>query len=528
MKRKNMKAHDRLPIYYDPISRRMFLRGLGAALSIPFLPSLIPYAEAQTVNDFYYIFAQIDSGRAELGWYPYKGTRPSAVAGFSGVKATSLANISGTLGLGNYLRNTFNDLRGKINIIQGIDAPFCNNTHGVPIYTGGGRNETGDVRYALWSIDSILAASSKVYPTAPKLRVLRLEPKVGGSSISYAGKNQGEVAYGKTVTEVWNLVKSLMTPTTGGPATDVNAGKQKLLVDRFLAEYKTVVNSGQVSGEDKNLIQNVVDHLSDLQKKVGTPTTPPSGGALAACGVDAAVNFTNNDDFNNRLIEIMTLAMACGVTRVGSYHLNWESCMDSNVAISESVYHDPGVHTCHASRSDFDRVANWWNKGLEKYAYMIRRMDQFGLLDRSMIMCAGEFSSSTAGHHGHDMPILTAGTLGGKFQTGQWIDFRTATELNIWAFGGIVRDSAGNYVNDVYETRYGGRHFRELMNSVFAAAGVPPTEYIKGYSDGFGSFNCQAGNTACNAFEDVTTELAKYYKTYTQSPTATLPYLYKG
>jgi len=531
MKKPSMKAHERLPIYYDPVSRRMFLRGLGAALAVPFMPSLMSRAEAQTMgSDLYFIFSQIGSGRNELGWYPYQGTRPAAVAGFTNVKAMPLANITGTLGISAYLRNTFNDLRGKINLVQGIDAPFCNNTHDVHIYTGGGRNESDDSHYSLWSVDSILAASSKVYPTTPKLRVLRLNPKVGGSTVFHAGKNSGEAAYGKTVTEVWTLIKGLMTPSTGGgPAVDVGAAKQKLLVDRFLAEYKAVVNSTQVSGEDKNLMQNVVDHLSDLQKKVGVPSAPPPTGTAPACGVEPAVNFANNDEFNARLIEIMTLAMACGITRVGTYELNWQATVDTNLAVSESTYHDPGVHTCHVDRNDFDKISGFWNKALEKYAYMVQRMDQFGLLNKSMIMFTSEFSSSCEGHHGHDLPILTAGTLGDKFETGQWIDFRTTTGLkDCNAVNGIARQGNGNYVSGVSAGRSGGRHFRELMNSIFAAAGVPPTEYIKGGGTGFGAYDCRAGNGACTAGESVITALNNYYKTYTAAPTATLPYLYKG
>src|SRR6185503_4841334 len=152
----------------------------------------------------------------------------------------------------------------------------------------------------------------------------------------------------------------------------------------------------------------------------------------------------------------------------------------------------------------------FWNHMLKHWGYMVRKFDEVGLLDKSCLVFTSDYSSSTDGHHGADMPLLTAGTLGGKLRAGEWIDFRN---LNA-----PLRESAN-------VKRYGGRRINELWISLFAAAGLSAAEYERMGVSGFGEYECLLNAEArCSA--DMVKSLVGYYDTYSQPRSATLNHLF--
>jgi hypothetical protein len=535
------KRHEALPLTADPFSRRMFLQGAGSLLAIPFLPSLA-YAQAST--DKYFIFAATHSGRNAGQWYPTQALTPATVA--TGVKAQKLSTINGALG--NTLGTSFDDLRDKINLIQGIDTNHSVGHTGTP-YTCAGFTKSqadGNPVYDSFensrSVDQILARSPAVYGSAPSIRSLSIAPKVGGASAhSFYGKNtQGIVqampAVGKSVTEVWNYVKNFMAPgaVTVPPVGSIDKAlaKKKYLVDQFLNEIKSVANGSKISAADKQQLDNYTTHLFQFQQSL-----PAQGGgspSSVACNQPASImDSIDNTVMNDRIIDIMTLAMACGVTKVAMYDLNSDACWSPTGSV-ENLYHNEQqgtpVHTCHQAGNANSLVLSWWQYQASLFAKMVRRMGQLGLLDKSFMMFTSDISSSTQSHHSTDMPVITAGGLNGKINTGDYIDYRSATKL--LDFNWSVTQGGG-FVNKSMPF-YGGRLMNELFQSVFAAAGVQKSEYEENGKSGYGSFTCNtrvAGE--CGAIQSDTNLIYYTNQYYTNTypaaqKTGTLPYFYKG
>lgn len=534
IKKSNSSLHEKLPLIHDPISRRMMIRGLGASMAIPFLPSLMPKAFAQTAPNPVFVFAQSTHGGWQGSWFPH-GVSLTAVPGMANVRAAKLASIPGTT-LGRVFGTHLNDLRNKVNIFQGLDFLSITNHDHQP-YTGSQRNHfqdgnpknfTPDFPY---TIDVLLSQSSKIYPTAPKIPVLRLSPRGGGEfPISINGASGGEANYidpqGATLTGAWNYLKGHFSAApAGGTPTEI---QRRFLVDKVLAEFRSIVNSPSLSSSDKVSLQNYTDHLTDVQRSMQSTTSP---GQAMCTSLAQPAETTNNDEFNARLIDMMVLALACGVTRIATYELNWDGCAVASGGVD--FHGDNGVHNCHQS-SGYENVATWTSNFVKHWATIARKMDQHGLLDRGILTYVSDMASSVPNHHGCDMPVLTAGSLGGKLRTGELISYHNLQQ-GIGDVGGILSRYDLTKVTNGNIKMYGGRKWSELLVSVFSAAGLAPADYQRnGLGFGTGTCNIPTGAQAgqCGGRDSDTWlhyAMTQYYKNVYKEPlNSNLPYFYIG
>jgi hypothetical protein len=520
--------HARLPIVYDSLSRRMFLRGFGAGLAIPFLPSLLNRAEAQTATSSQrFVFTQATHGRWPGNWYP--NGAPMTDVG-PNVRTSKLANLQY---LGRTFGNDFDDIKAKMNIIQGIDY-MCTSGHDNVPYSAAMQlhYKDGDPRNFTplnpYTVDVVLAKSSIVYPTPPKIPVLRLNPMSGGSwsidGLNADGLANYLPAYGSTLTDTFNYLQGSIS-SNSTPAGQASSNRRSFLIDKVLGQFKSVANSTQVSKQDKVSLQNFVDHLTDVQRDLASASSAPA----VTCTLPAAQETTDDKTFNQRLIDMMVIALSCGATKIATYNFNWEHC----AALSGGVdYHgDTGVHSC-SSGAGYDNVLKWTKSFVSYYGYMVRQMQAHGILDDSVVVFMNDMGSSMPNHHGSDLPILTAGSLGGKLRTGEFISYFNRSKL-LGDLGGTIASIDGAQVDGSYPL-YGGRRLNEFFISLFRAAGMSPDEYQRGGQPGFGTPFCTdlLGPGTCgdiNSDTKVTAATTLYYKNdYKEPLDTTLPYFYLG
>jgi hypothetical protein len=527
-KKPQIKEHARLPIVYDPISRRMFLRGFGAGLAIPFLPSLLNRAEAQTSSSQRFVFTQATHGRWPGNWYPNGAPMTDVGTNVRSTKLSSLQNLGATFG------NDFDDIKAKMNIVQGIDYMCASGHDNVP-YSAGLllHYKDGDPRNFTplnpYTIDTVLAKSSKVYPTPPKIPVLRLNPLIGGNSWSIDGLDSNGFAnylpaYGSTLTDTFNYLQGSISAGSA-PAGQASANRRSFLIDRVLGQFKSVTNSTQVSTQDKVSLQNFVDHLTDVQRDRASSASAPA----LACSLPSAQETTDDKIFNQRLIDMMVIALACGATKIATYNFNWEHCASLSGGVD--FHGDTGVHQC-GSGAGYDNVLKWTKSFVSYYGYMVRQMQAHGILDDSVVVFMNDMGSSRPNHHGSDLPILTAGSLGGKLRTGELISFFNKGKL-LGDLGGTIASIDGTQADGSYQI-YGGRRLNELFISLFRAAGMTSSEYQRDGRAGFGTPFCSdlLGPMTCGNIDSdthVSAATALYYQNdYKESLDTTLPYLYLG
>ncbi|MES2854791.1 MAG: DUF1552 domain-containing protein, partial [Bdellovibrionota bacterium] len=488
------KAHSKLPIVYDPISRRMFLRTAGAALAIPYLPSLLPRAEAAEALPCI-VLTGATHGRWQGSWYPNGVALPSVG---TNVRATKLSNI--TTGLGPVFGRDFDSLRNKMNIIQGLDFMSASQ-HDSQVYTASHRShfKDGDVRNFIpvfpYTADVVLAKSSRFYTSRPKLDVLRLSPRNfdrpgfegvrGIDGLLANGQANYLPVFGDTLLRTANYLNSFFSGGTSptGPAPDVI--QRRFLVDRVLSEFKTVLGSSQISAKDKTALQNYTDHLTDVQRDLATTSAP--GPALTCSPFTSPGETADNDVFNQRLIDMMVLALTCGITRIATYDLNWMACASTTGSVD--FHSTVGVHAC-SRPSGFDNMVNWNRYQMKNWRYIVTKMDQQGILDNSLVLFANEMSSSTPNHHGNDIPVLTAGSLGGKFRTGEFISYFNMSKRLATAQGEVFKIVNADGTTSPSWNYYGGRRWNEMLVSMFKALGLNPADYERDGKTGFGAASC--------------------------------------
>ena len=524
-KKSELLTNDRLPVVFDQVSRRMFIRGLGSALAIPFLPSLASRAFAQTTQEKYFIFMNVTHGRSLVVWNPFDLNQTLVAPNVRVQKLNTFTN-----GFGATIGTRFNDIQSKLSIIQGLDTSGLSDHYWFPWSASPSRFANSAVDFNVpqfgYSIDQVLAQSNKVYANTPKVPVLRIDPREGLHTYSFLGRDANGRAIragaeGKTVLGTWQAVSQYVNPATGADSLTL-AAKKKFLVDQFLGETKKVMSSPELSANDKSLLGNFVDQLNDVQKRVGTEQPTPTNPQCATTPQTGET--ADNVAFNRRLMDIMALAMACGVTKVGTYHLNWASCMDPSLNLGSRV--QPSVHDTihHGADSGAADMIKYWQCALDHYGYMVRKMNQIGLLDNSVVVFTSDFSSSTRGHHGIDLPVITAGGLGGKLATGDFISYYDQTN-------GYLENTAGMVpgVGNKSAKLYAGRRYNEFLVSIMAAAGLTPADYERDGAKGFGSYECT--HAGCGGGEGgLNGKMLAYQASgaYNDNRNATLPYFLKS
>ena len=456
------------------VSRRMFLRGAGGImLGIPTLSSLLTKdARSQEVLvPIRYVQWITDHGQYKDRFWPAAPTVEVA----PGVKARRLSEIAGPLS--QVLDATFDPIRNKVNLIRGLDLMVSKFFHNAcaPTCASWPRNDD-HIPFFAHSIDSILETSTKVYPTPSRVPALRLTPGVNSGykwgSFSWTTRNGKPFklpAYDSTQT----AFEAVFAGATGGaPQVDPVIAQRKRLTDQVIDDYRRVVGGRTLSSADKQLLTDYMDLLAELQTRM--QIEPPK------CTPPQQLAQSDFDVLHKNAVDIVVAALLCGATRVVAYHCYQGSPKDYN----EETFHA----WAHDDASKHAPMQNWRYR---QFAHLVSRMDSITdingrtLLDNSLVYCGNELSDPGHGNsHLQGMPILTAGSAGGKLVTGEYID-------------------------------YGARLMNNLLVTFFNVMGLAPADYERNGVAGFGDYE---GNRAASYAAYVTTEARR-------SP---LPYLYRG
>jgi hypothetical protein len=435
------------------VSRRMFLQGAGGfLLSIPTLSSLLSkparvQAQAST-TPVRYVQWITDHGQFDQNFWPAAQFAPSDEA-VPGVKARALSSISGRMSL--VLGEDFDGLRAKMNLIRGLDLMVTPTFHNACVPTcASWPREDNHIPTFSYSVDSILESSSKVYPTPARVAALRMTP---GVSSSY---KWGSFCWTTREGKPFKLPAhssseaALNAVFTGGAGSPVQSARLRL-TDQVLEDYRNVSGSRAIGAADKQQLSHYMDLLADLQNRMKTDT--------AACTKPAQAQETDFNVLHQNGTDIAVAALLCGATRVVAYH-----CYQG----SPTSYDEETFHSW--AHNDAAKHGTMMNFRYKQLARLLRTMDQFKdpdgrtVLDNSMVYASNELSEpGHGGKHLQNMPIVVAGSAGGKLSTGNYIDFQS-------------------------------RLLNNMLITVFAAMGLEASDYERNGVEGFGDY--QGSNSA--------------------------------
>lgn len=273
------------------------------------------------------------------------------------------------------------------------------------------------------------------------------------------------------------------------------------------ADLKALEKNPRLSSADKQVLDRYVASVFDLQLKInsssGAPTCQKPTLGLQATGSAYYLpdypgwnkNLNVSTMFDN-INEMIKLAFICDLTRV--VFIGNERCTDDKPVFLDTHHDAPGS----------DAAADRQKWGFKKFLNLAKMLDasadpsgQGTLLDNSMLFFTNEMGDWTTGHNTFNMPAVTFGSCGGYFRTGNYVDFRQKP-LKEFAY------------------YYPGRPYKQLLQSMMLAMGVPKSEYIQfGDGSGFGEFK-----PGINQFGQVSADIFKAYQNEHNDP---LPFVTK-
>lgn len=410
-------------------NRRRFLRGGLAATAV------IPLLDAERA------FAQAAAPRRLVIFYTPNGTIGSEWRPRGTETAFTLGRILKPL----------EPFRAKLLPLGGVnmalaDAGFgSHHTRGVGgLLTGrpilSGTFQSAGPPTAGWaagiSIDQHIARTLNP-PTAFKtleLGVQVIDAEVRGR-LSYLGASQPlpplESPY-----DAFDRVFAGVSPAGPAPAP---AGP----MDRLRAQRRTVLElvredlaavRARVGASDRLKLDAHLTSVQDIERRLVPPT--PSGGTMggAACALPAAgarmdVRAPANMPAIGKLqMDIAATALACDLSRVVTLQWTHAESNQSFPHLGITGAHHTMSHagdTDAAAQENLTKINVWY---AEQLAYLLGKLDAVRegdrtLLDNTVVLWCNEVGKGN--NHAHrDLPFLLAGSCGGHFRTGRFVDYQ--------------------------------------------------------------------------------------------------------
>ncbi len=493
-------------------SRRHFLRGTGGlVLALPMLPSLLPQGARAGGFASPRRFVAMRTGHGccwESLFFPdAPADETMDYAGHAIRRGALTPTISGgETRLSSVLRapsaNLSPSIAASMNVIRGIDS-FVHVGHNTGAFLGN-PNATDDTATAAVTtprptIDQLLAWSPWFYDDLST----NLERSLHvGDGISYgwsspqsqSGEIQRTGSSGSPL-EMFNLI---FVPDDGN-----EPDPRPLIIDGVLEEYRSLREGNRrLSGADRQRLDDHIERIDELQRKLevvvdcGSATAPELAGDSYPWTPGYYGDVAKNRAYWQAYNEVIAVAFACDTSRIAVYSLSDQSSFSDYTG----DWHQDIAHMSHVTEATGGQplpqtiLADSYQRVFESvFLDLVGRLDlddgQGGtILDSSLVVWGQESGAAT--HNCTNMPLVTAGSLGGLVQTGQDLDYRNLNSTFVGEFGGPSPPNG--------EPVLTGLTTNQFLGSILQLMGLPPEDYETSGAGGYGE-------------PDATTDRAPFY-----------------
>jgi hypothetical protein len=385
------------------VPRRRFLRGLaGGALALPLLASLDSRSARAAPPPKRLIVFFSANGTIADAWRPTGGEDDF-------VLGEILAPLA--------------PHRDQLLILGGIDAESSyhgpgDNSHwngmghmltGTELVDlGGGTFSAGGI-----SVDQHLAAK---IGGATKLASLELavetSPSTVSSRLSYLGAAQ-PVPPESDPQQVFHRLFGGLSPAL--------RARRKSVLDAVGDDLGTLTPT--LGRADQLKLEAHLDAVRDVEKRLYISPAP-------ACGTIELGRFDVNDlpAIGKEQMDLLVLALACDLTRVVTLQwsqavsmtrMTWLGITDPHHTLSHYPVTDP------VAQAKLVQINRWY---ATQFAYLLQAMKAVPegdgtLLDHSVVLWCNELGEGST-HSRRNVPYVLAGSAGGHFKTGRFLDFQ--------------------------------------------------------------------------------------------------------
>jgi hypothetical protein len=483
------------------LGRRFFLRGAGGTLlGIPILASLFEssaaFAQAAASHKCFVHFRTPHGGISTTNMWPADAALTEKMTYLHEIRRGALTapvNGAGDAVISPVLTAKAAvltpSLVGKMNILRGLDIPMdIVHNFGGPLGYYDRDHQTPSQPRA--TIDQVMAYSPAFYPSVASVR-RRSVVIAKGNSGSHGYRTPGLRSSG--ISEAIGGTESsqgLFDTLLAGTSPPPPGSTRPPVVDRILDSYKRLRNgSKRLSQEDKFRLDQHVNAVAELQRRVGTTVMPgckvparPATDNLGLRPMDGSP--PKNLQFFTMINEILAVAMNCGATRVVSFSIdeNSQALTFTSRAAQGEDWHNNVAHAASNGGSPQDLIKQS-NQVFFSGVFMdlVARLDSFAdgaggtLLDHSLVAWGQESGHVT--HWSLSMPVVTAGGAGGALKTGSYCDYRNLTQK-------LSGDSSTGSESGLL---FPGLLYNQWLTTALLAMGVPQAEWIEPTHPGYGA-----------------------------------------
>ena len=416
------------------IDRRAVLRGMGAALALPWMESLSPAARA----------ADAATGSASgppvrmCYWYVPNGVHlPSWFPDRDG----PLIDLPETLRPLSFARDHLNCYHGLIHntaLVNGDDEG-CGHGQGAASFLTGAQayRSQDDVRVGI-SADQLYARHVGRQTRLPSLE-LGCESARSGNAFGYSGTYKTHISW-RTATSPAPyemnpklVFDRLFTDGAADLARSTVADRdfyRRSILDYALDDARRVRN--RISSADRLKLDQYLTGVREVERRIQNASPPPE---LTGTGFDRPEGIPEDFDQHLRLMcDLMVLAFQTDSTRAVSFMVTkeatdrnypWLGFTDGHHELS----HHGGEEEKHRKLREIDRYH------VSILAHMVEKMmaveeaDGSTLLDNAVILYGSGISDGD--RHDHvNLPVVTVGSAGGRLRTGRHLAYREETPMS--------------------------------------------------------------------------------------------------
>ncbi len=428
-----------LPHWRHPLTRRSLLRGTGAALALPWLEAMTHrQTRASEKDDRIASDAPIrmaalfvPNGVRQDQWTPKETGRdyelsptlqPLGKLKDQLLVLTNLWNQGSNIGDGHYVKTSGFLTCTTINKSLGIDL----NCNGL-------------------SMDQVAANHSGKETPIPSLE-LGIDPVTTGvdTNVGYTRVYGSHIAWSGPTSPLARELNPRMVFERLFRASHPKKAtikRDRLLLDRVLTDAQELKQ--KLGASDRQRMDEYLQSVRSIEKRL---QNQQSGGIknwrpLVELNPKDRPNDDAPDQYPEQvqlMLDMIALAFQTDTTRVCTFMFG-NAVSGRNFSFLDGVtggHHDTSHHQNNEDKLRQYQLINVWH--IQQFAYLLEKLagmqEQEGtVLDNSMILYGSGLRDGNS-HNPHNLPVLVAGSGGGKIATGQHLQYGRDTPLaNLYA-----------------------------------------------------------------------------------------------
>jgi uncharacterized protein DUF1552 len=422
---------------HHTLPRRTFLRGLGATLALPLLDSMAPKVSATASSTppvrLGYVYTPNGIvGACDKSPRPFMWTPKGAGANFE---------FSPTM-------KALEPYRERLNVFSGLaqvtgralgDGPGDHARATATFLTGVHPRKTGGADFQLGiSADQIAAKELGKHTQLSSLELgLEPQPLAGNCDSGYTCAYMSMSWRGATSPLPAEInPRAVFERLFGdGDSTDAHARAARLASQKSVLDYVTASLSRlrmAIGAGDKRKLEEYLESVRDIERRIQLAEEQNAVMQLPSIERPGAVP----DDYlqyTRLMIDMQVVAWQTDMTRVASLMLGRDG---SNRAYREIGISD-GHHSISHHQGDgerLDKLIKIDELHVSMFAYLLQKLSETPdgdgtLLDHSLVVFGSSISESNIHTH-DDLPIVLAGTAGGRLKGNRHLVYPKETPLN--------------------------------------------------------------------------------------------------